>query len=470
MAAPRTRLNSRRYRRVLLACLATLAISATLTGLLLAVRGQTARAVHGDTRLMVRQAGQQLIRALQSRRGSLTLVRDAFDKAPDLSPGDQAALARSAVTHTRHLSAAGLAPSGGTVVWWTSPNLEARAREHLEDAILQRVRQLKGRRVPATFSVALPSPGSAELLVMLEPQRRGTPGRVLVGVFEVRPLLADFFELTLQQPYPVQVLRDGRLLYQSPHWQPPEQPSTLLTNPLRLDAMRWTLRMQPGTTNVARTIASVQGLFGLFSLLAGASSIGLIWLLAMRAWLLERTVRRRTMALRRTTERLRQLAITDELTGLYNRRFFQERWHWEVKRALRYHRPLGCLMVDVNGFKRINDRLGHHAGDEVLRLVAQALRGNLRQSDILARFGGDEFVVALPETSFDQARAVADKLNDLQIQGSWSDPSLGPVRLSVGLGYVQPGQTPEDALKAADEELYACKHLSRSHDPQPVSH
>src|SRR6185295_7974180 len=120
-------------------------------------------------------------------------------------------------------------------------------------------------------------------------------------------------------------------------------------------------------------------------------------------------------SLQRALKRVRQLAITDELTGLYNRRFFLRRWIWEWERATRYGRPIACLMMDVNKFKDVNDRFGHATGDELLRQVSRELQRTLRQSDILARFGGDEFIAALPETTQAQAQAVADKLRRIRI-------------------------------------------------------
>ncbi len=172
---------------------------------------------------------------------------------------------------------------------------------------------------------------------------------------------------------------------------------------------------------------------------------------------------RRTAALRRALKRVRQLAITDELTGLYNRRFFLRRLAWEWDRAKRYHRPLACLMIDVNNFKQVNDRLGHAVGDLVLQQVAQELKATLRQSDFLARFGGDEFVIALPETSYAQAARVAQKLRKVSIDIPEARAhKVSPVGLSVGIGHVeQPDENTEDILEAADRSLYAHKRRTK---------
>ncbi len=99
-----------------------------------------------------------------------------------------------------------------------------------------------------------------------------------------------------------------------------------------------------------------------------------------------------------TTKRLEEMAITDELTGLYNRRFFWEELKAEFVRTQRFRLDLSCLMIDLDFFKEINDRHGHQTGDRALKSMAQLLRENCREPDTLARFGGEEFVAILPQT------------------------------------------------------------------------
>jgi diguanylate cyclase (GGDEF)-like protein len=126
-------------------------------------------------------------------------------------------------------------------------------------------------------------------------------------------------------------------------------------------------------------------------------------------------------------------------------------------------------MIDVNGFKQVNDRLGHQTGDTLLKRVAQELKTVLRYSDVLARFGGDEFVVALPETTPDQAAAVAEKLREIAIQIPEGRTSgLPPISLSVGMSRIeQADESPQDVLEAADQSLYAHKRHRR---PAPTAH
>ncbi|MDP3722088.1 MAG: GGDEF domain-containing protein [Candidatus Omnitrophota bacterium] len=472
----RLRVPTRRYRRVLIAALTTFAISTTLLGLIVVVQRQGRRALQSDTHSLVSQLGQQLIRALSSRRGTLTFLKDALARSP-LSPAQLRALGASAVKHTRHLHGIGLIEEGGVPVWWAEPNgLSRSSRAQLNRTVAQRARLHGVWRVPATFSVTLET--RQTLLVMLEPlQRSRSPRSAVVGVFDFAPLLHDFFA-TFAPTHPVQLLDGDILLYRSPHWTQPSSttvsdlpegsPKTAAEliegHQVALDAARWTIQMQPGRTRVAQTLSRFNLLLIGLSLTAGLGLTMLVWLLAARTWILQRAVTRRTAALRRVSERLRQMATTDELTGLHNRRFFLERWEREWHRAKRYRRPLACLMIDVNRFKQVNDRLGHQTGDLILQRVAQELKAALRQSDLLARFGGDEFVAALPETGLAEATVVAEKLRRIRVElPAGPQKELSPVNLSVGVGELREAdEQAQQLLEAADASLYAWK---RREDP-----
>lgn len=447
------RLTARRYRRILTASLATLVTSATLLGFIGWLHGRGREAVRSDTRISVAQTGRQLLRTLQSRRGTLTFLRDTLNRRPTLTAEPLQALGASAVDHTRHLLAVGMLTPDRMLSWWTGPRtLSARQQTQLAKAVGQRMALPRAWRVPGTLVVTTDGPRA--LLVMIEPLKRGG---AIVGAFDVRPLCEDFFASTLSPQYAVQLASGEAVLYQSPGWEAPADEGTvILEHPVTLDAARWTVRMRPPSTQVAQTLSWLNVSVIVLCVLAGFGIVFIIWLLAARTWLLQRAVMRRTAALRQALRRVRQLAITDELTGLYNRRFFLKRWEWECDRAKRYQRPLACMMVDVNGFKQVNDRLGHHTGDLVLKQVARELKTLLRHSDILARLGGDEFVVGLPETNPPQAAAVADKLRQVRIPITGHAPrGLGPVTLSVGLSIpAQAGDTPQQLLEAADRSLY----------------
>ena len=151
---------------------------------------------------------------------------------------------------------------------------------------------------------------------------------------------------------------------------------------------------------------------------------------------------------------MKKMASTDSLTGLYNRHFFNEFFRLKIEHAKRYQEPLSVMLIDINGFKKINDRHGHLQGDAVLKAVAQLLVAQLRSADLVARFGGDEFVIVMPETGLESAQLVAERLKNL---ASPQQVSKIPVSLSVGLAGYQAGLSPEQLLETADQDLYRQK-------------
>lgn len=169
--------------------------------------------------------------------------------------------------------------------------------------------------------------------------------------------------------------------------------------------------------------------------------------------------KRAEQALRQSREELQNLAVTDDLTGLANRRRFRQVAESEIRRMRRYQHPLTLIMLDLDGFKEVNDRLGHQVGDEVLKAVGQAGRGQVRDTDLLARLGGDEFAVLLPETSEEQAQALAERLRRA-IQDQPLATSRAPVSVSLSLGLASLGPGREDLeslLRLADHRMYAEK-------------
>ena len=460
------RLSARRYRWVLIASVATLVTSAALLGLIGVTRWQGHRALQSDTHTLIAQVSQQLVRTLQSRRGTLTFLRDTLNRRADLTLPQLQAMGLSAIEHTRHLLSVGLMRSTTPPLWWAGPEGLSQAElTQLQRVIVQRT-QLRGAwSLPSTFLTTLKN--ERTLLIMLEPLRTSTSQPSAIGgVFDLKPLLEDFFATNLPPSYPVQVLDEDTIAYRSAGWQPLTQQHgpIIVESPITLDAAHWTIQMEPGRTGVTQTLSWFNVLLMTLSIVAGLGVIIVVWLLAARTWILQRAIARRTAALRRTSARLRQMAITDELTGLYNRRFFLNRWEWEWERAKRYQRPLACLMVDVNSFKQVNDRLGHHAGDLVLQEVAKELKTLLRQSDILARFGGDEFIIALPETSTAQAESVAEKLRHIRVRvPEGTTRGVSAVSLSVGMSRAEPAnENPQEMLEAADQSLYASKRRLKS--------
>jgi diguanylate cyclase (GGDEF)-like protein len=155
----------------------------------------------------------------------------------------------------------------------------------------------------------------------------------------------------------------------------------------------------------------------------------------------------------RLVAELRLAAATDPLTGLLNRRAFEERLERELARTRRTGEPFGLLLVDVDRFKQLNDRLGHAAGDEALTALAQTLAGAVRAVDTVARIGGDEFAVLLAGTADERARDVADRLT-----------AGAGVPISIGAASYGPdGTTADDISRAADAALYAAKRGGEPH-------
>ncbi len=163
--------------------------------------------------------------------------------------------------------------------------------------------------------------------------------------------------------------------------------------------------------------------------------------------------------------RVQQLATLDPLTGVANRRHFYELSRQELERAARYGHSLSLLMIDVDHFKQINDTHGHGAGDQVLQVLAQRFKHGLRENDLVGRYGGEEFLVLLPETAGDRALQVAERLCEL----ARSEPVAtdeGPVAVSISIGIVScacgRASTIEPLIDHADRALYVAKRSGRN--------
>jgi len=159
------------------------------------------------------------------------------------------------------------------------------------------------------------------------------------------------------------------------------------------------------------------------------------------------------------TTRLRELSVTDDLTGVANRRLLMERVGREVERARRGGKPLSALMLDLDHFKRVNDLHGHLRGDEVLRQVARVLTDGVRRLDTVARYGGEEFVVLLPDSNHEQALHIAEKL-----RAAIKETALGDIHLTISIGvatFPDDAQTEPALIDAADRALFAAKRAGR---------
>ncbi|MEW6693744.1 MAG: GGDEF domain-containing protein [Pseudomonadota bacterium] len=189
----------------------------------------------------------------------------------------------------------------------------------------------------------------------------------------------------------------------------------------------------------------------------------LFWRHFVRTERLQRALANSNRQLQAQHHELQALATRDPLTGLLNRRAFEHEAQQALARARRQRHPLALLMLDVDHFKAINDRHGHPAGDAALRQVAACMAEAIRQTDPLARLGGEEFVLLLPDTGADQAWHLAEKLRHTLEQMPL--PAIGaPLTVSIGLVTVAADAAPtlEGLLQQADQALYAAKRQGRN--------
>jgi diguanylate cyclase (GGDEF)-like protein len=166
----------------------------------------------------------------------------------------------------------------------------------------------------------------------------------------------------------------------------------------------------------------------------------------------------------RTAQELERLATTDGMTGIYNRRHFLMLADREWRRARRYHRALSFLMIDIDYFKSINDTFGHQIGDQMIVHLTNLVRERRRDADVLARIGGDEFALLLPETDLSRAQAMAERLRG-EVAASPLTASSRSIPTTVSIGVATATDSMSDfsqLMSAADQALYDAKHAGRN--------
>ena len=179
---------------------------------------------------------------------------------------------------------------------------------------------------------------------------------------------------------------------------------------------------------------------------------------------LETLVEKRTLELKIANERLAELAMTDPLTKVMNRRAFSKKIIEEIDRSSRYRHTMVVAMIDVDHFKHFNDTEGHVLGDEALKKIAQLFSSNLRKSDSLARYSGEEFIVMMPETKLKSGAEICERLRTAVEGHSFQGKNrAGFLTVSIGLcEYPEAGDCPEELIQIADKALYEAKDSGRN--------
>jgi diguanylate cyclase len=178
------------------------------------------------------------------------------------------------------------------------------------------------------------------------------------------------------------------------------------------------------------------------------------------------TVSHEVEGLKKKLEKLSEEARTDTLTGLANRRAFEDAIVREMDRSNRSGSELSLLLADIDHFKRINDTHGHLVGDNVLRITAKMIKGKIRGQDLVARFGGEEFVIMLPDTPLEGAAVVAEKIRasfeKMQVKKKQSQETIGVITLSLGGASYRKGESLEELIGRTDSALYQSKGKGRN--------
>ena len=165
--------------------------------------------------------------------------------------------------------------------------------------------------------------------------------------------------------------------------------------------------------------------------------------------------------LRVAQDRIIKLLYTDSLTGIANRRIFLESLGGAISFAQRHQTSLSIIMADLDDFKSVNDTFGHNAGDHVLQAFANLLLENSRQEDLMARWGGEEFIMMLPGTSAKEATVLGERIRQRLEEISFSDPGIR-LTSSFGVSAYQPGETSTSFIERADQALYKAKRLGKN--------
>ncbi len=179
---------------------------------------------------------------------------------------------------------------------------------------------------------------------------------------------------------------------------------------------------------------------------------------------LESQVKIRTQELQEANEKLQELAVTDPLTKIFNRRVFSGKMTEEIERSRRYEHPMAVAMIDVDHFKQFNDMEGHPIGDEALKKVAHTIKGKIRKTDVFCRYGGEEFCLMMPETDLVAGKEICERLR-ASVENAVFQGKQGRAYLTVSIGvagFPEHGDNISELIENADEALYQAKNSGRN--------
>lgn len=294
-------------------------------------------------------------------------------------------------------------------------------------------------------------------------ERREAIAGFVIGVFLYETILDNFIDKAVAADIEIKLLSHGMVLYASNESRVDYEHQKVLTG---IGGKTWNLLASPTDKYFSERRTAAPYIVFAFGLLFVLAVAAYTLLLLRHSGIVEHLVQERTNELRTAKQELEMLTRIDSLTGLYNRRYFDEYLRQEWKRALRERTPLSIMMIDIDHFKYFNDHYGHLIGDDCLKTIAQALlKSAQRSTDIVARYGGEEFIMILPNTADPLPFAEKCRLAVAQLAiPHRHSPPPQIVTVSIGVSSMVPGHgtDPTEQIHKADMALYKAKQLGRN--------
>lgn len=288
-------------------------------------------------------------------------------------------------------------------------------------------------------------------------------GATAASLFDIKTVPIDkvYPGVEVQATY-VNNLLDGSIIRKAPVWV-----NIFTAIALALLTILAVLRLQsmPVAFGLSMTIYAVYVMFTYYAMRFNNIWLNIVAPLTFALFAFIVTVIVKYLIKSRDFDTQYKLATTDGLTELYNHRYFQEQLQNQVSHASRYESPLSLIIIDIDFFKKFNDNFGHQSGDAVLRQVAFELKKNVRSADIVCRYGGEEMSIILPNTKYEEAVNIANKLCNLVASKKCKLTNGKESNVTISLGvasYGQDGMTPKELIESADKRLYNAKENGRN--------